>query len=227
MSANNTVSVGYWRLLRQNGRFRRLWIAQVISAAGDWFNSVAVLGLVLQLTNSGLGASLVILCSTIPSFFLIPFAGPVVDRFDRRNLMILTNLASTGFALLFLLVHDSSMLWLLYFASILLAVSVSFFAPASSASIPNIVSPEELFSANALSGSTWGIMLMVGSALGGIVSATFGRQTAFIVNSLSFLIAALIIATLDVPSPKSEKPIAPWRDFADGIDYLRHYLPAL
>lgn len=227
MPANSTATVGYWQLLRQNNRFRRLWIAQVISAAGDWFNSVAVLGLVLQLTQSGLGASLVILCSTIPSFFLIPFAGPVVDRFDRRNLMILTNLASTGFALLFLLVHDNSGLWLLYVASILLAVSVSFFAPASSASIPNIVSRDELFAANALSGSTWGIMLMVGSALGGIVSATFGRNIAFVINSLSFLIAAIIIATLEIPSPKSVKKISPWRDFADGIDYLRHYLPAL
>lgn len=119
------------------------------------------------------------------------------------------------------------MLWLLYVASILLAVSVSFFAPASSASIPNIVSRDELFAANALSGSTWGIMLMVGSALGGIVSATFGRNIAFVINSLSFLIAALIIATLEIPSPKSVKQISPWRDFADGIDYLRHYLPAL
>src|SRR5947209_18503345 len=103
MSPDKLTSVGYWRLLRQNNRFRRLWIAQVISAAGDWFNSVAVLGLVLQLTNSGLGASPVILCSTIPSFFLIPFAGPVVDRFDRRTLMILPNFASTDFSLLFLL----------------------------------------------------------------------------------------------------------------------------
>src|SRR5215467_13443411 len=119
MTTTNHATVGYWQLLRQNDRFRRLWIAQVISAAGDWFNSVAVLGMVLQLTQSGLGASLVILCSTIPSFFLIPFAGPVVDRFDRRNLMILMNLASAGFALLFLMVHDSSMLWLLYVGSIL------------------------------------------------------------------------------------------------------------
>src|SRR5689334_20135614 len=100
------ASVGYWQLLRQNSRFRRLWSAQLISAAGDWFNSVAVLGLVLQLTDSGLGASLVILCNTLPSFFLIPFAGPVVDRFDRRALMIVTNVVSAGFALLFMLVHN-------------------------------------------------------------------------------------------------------------------------
>ncbi len=199
----------------------------MISAAGDWFNSVAVLGLVLQLTQSGLGASLVILCSTLPSFFLIPFAGPVVDRFDRRKLMIVTNLLSAGIALMFVLVRDASTLGLLYLASVLLVVMASFFAPASAASIPNIVSVEELFSANALSGATWGVMVMVGSALGGIVSSMFGRDVAFIINAISFIVAAVIIAPIDIPSPKAEKSIAPWRDFAEGLAYLRDNLPAL
>jgi MFS family permease len=110
---------------------------------------------------------------------------------------------------------------------VLLIVSASFFAPASSASIPNIVSPEELFSANALSGVTWGIMVMVGSALGGIVSTIFGRDAAFIINSLSFLIAAALIATIDIPSPKVERKATPWHDFKEGLIYLRQYLPAL
>ncbi len=223
----NKASVGYWQLLRQNSRFRRLWSAQLISSAGDWFNSVAVLGLVLQLTDSGLGASLVILCNTLPSFFLIPFAGPVVDRFDRRALMIITNVVSAGFALLFMLVHTVQSLWLLYLATILLVIAASFFAPASSASIPNIVSDEELFAANALSGATWGVMVMVGSALGGLVSAAFGRDIAFVVNAVSFIIAALLIATIDVPSPKSDRAMAPWQDFKEGLAYLRGHLPAL
>jgi MFS family permease len=220
-------SVGYWQLVRQNGRFRRLWIAQLISLGGDWFNSVAVLGLILQLTSSGLGASLVILCNSIPSFFLIPLVGPIVDWFDRRNLMILTNLASAGVALLFLFVHDSSTLWLAYLTTILLVVSASFFGPASSASIPNIVTAEELFAANALSGATWGVMLMVGSALGGLVSVAFGRQVAFWINAASFLVAAILVATVEIPSPKTTKAVSPWRDFADGLRYLRHYLPAV
>jgi MFS family permease len=220
-------SVGYWQLIRQNSRFRRLWTAQLISAAGDWFNSVAVLGLVLQLTDSGFGASLVLICSSLPSFFLVPVVGPVVDRFDRRNLMIVTNLLAAGIALLFLLVHDMSMLWLLYVALVLLVISASFFAPASNASIPNIVSSEELFAANALSGAAWGIMVMVGSALGGIVSALFGREIAFVVNAISFLVAALLIATITIPSPKVIKAIAPWHDFMEGVAYLRRNLPAL
>src|SRR4029079_15958174 len=93
--------VGYGQLLKQNPRFRTLWTAQLISTGGDWFNSVGVLGLVLQLTRSGLGASFVLLASTVPMFFLIPIVGPVADRFDRRKLMILANLFSAVVALLF------------------------------------------------------------------------------------------------------------------------------
>ena len=220
--------VGYWQLLKQNPRFRTLWIAQLISTAGDWFNSVAVLGLVLQLTRSGLGASLVLLAGTVPMFFLIPVAGPVADRFDRRKLMILANLFSAGVALLFILVKTEDMVWLLYVASILLVVSASFFNPASSASIPNIVTRGELFSANALGGASWGIMLMVGAALGGIVSTLFGRDVAFIINALSFLLAAGLIVLIEVPSPRTtSKGMNPVKDFVEGMRYLREYLPSL
>src|SRR5258708_2449794 len=161
MSVGAVATVGYIQVLKQNSRFRRLWIAQLISAGGDWVNSVAVLGLVLPLTQSGLGASLIVVCSTLPTLFLVPIVRPGVDRLYSRSLMIITNVISTGLALIFLLVKDSSMVWLLYVGTILLVVSASFFAPASTASIPNIVSQEELFSANALSGANWGIMVMV------------------------------------------------------------------
>lgn len=220
--------VGYRQLLKQNPRFRTLWIAQLISSGGDWFNSVAVLGLVLQLTHSGLGASFVLLANTVPMFFLMPIAGPVVDRFDRRKLMILTNCCSAGVALLFILVKTEDSVWLLYVANILLIVLASFFNPASAASIPNIVTRGELFSANALSGSSWGIMVMIGSAVGGIVSTLLGRDTAFIINALSFLIAACLIALIDVPSPKrTDKHMTPVKDFIEGMRYLRGYLPSL
>ncbi len=220
--------VGYWQLLKQNPRFRTLWIAKLISTAGDWFNSVAVLGLVLQLTNSGLGASFVLIASTVPMFFLIPIAGPVVDRFDRRKLMIFANLFSAVVALSFILVKTQDMVWLVYVANILLIVSASFFNPASSASIPNIVTRGELFSANALGGASWGIMLMVGAALGGIVSTLFGRDLAFVINALSFLAAAGLIVLIEVPSPQmNHKQMTPVKDFIEGVRYLREYLPSL
>jgi len=220
--------VGYWQLLKQNPRFRTLWIAQLISSGGDWFNSVALLGLVLQLTRSGLGASFVLLASSVPMFFLMPIAGPVADRFDRRKLMIAANLFSAAVALLFLLVKTEEMVWLVYVANILLIVSASFFNPASAASIPNIVTRGELFAANALGGASWGIMVMVGSALGGIVSTLLGRDTAFVINALSFLVSAGLIALIEIPSPKATgKQMTPVKDFIEGMRYLRGYLPSM
>ncbi len=222
------LPVGYWQLLKQNPRFRTLWIAQLISSAGDWFNSVAVLGLVLQLTSSGLGASLVLLAGSVPMFFLIPIAGPVADRFDRRTLMIVTNLFSAGVALLFIFVKTEDTVWLLYVASVLLVVSASFFNPASAASIPNVVTRGELFSANALSGASWGVMVLVGSAVGGIVSTLLGRDLAFVINALSFLLAAGLIALIEIPSPKATTHrMTPAKDFIEGVHYLRQNLPSL
>ncbi|MEO8396578.1 MAG: MFS transporter, partial [Chloroflexota bacterium] len=149
-------------------------------------------------------------------------------RFDRRKLMILANLLSAGVSLLYILVKTEDMVWLLYVANILLAVSGAFFDQASSASIPNIVTRGELFSANALSGSAWGMMVMVGAALGGMVSTLFGRDLAFVINALSFLLAAGLIALIEVPSPKTtSKQMTPVKDFIEGVRYLREYLPSL
>src|SRR4051794_25664893 len=74
---------GYLELLKNNPNFRLFWSAQMVSAAGDWFNNVALLGLVLQLTASGFASGMVLLTTSLPYFLLIPITGPIVDRFSR------------------------------------------------------------------------------------------------------------------------------------------------
>ena len=164
-------NVGYWPLLRHNPEFTRLWIGQLVSNLGDWFNTVAVLALVYDLTQSGLSTGLIIIASTLPAFLLTPYAGMVVDRFDRRKIMMVADLSRGVLALGMLLVRTSSEIWLLYLFSALLIAFASFFGPALNAAIPNLVSSDELISANALSSATWGLMLAVGAAVGGVVIA--------------------------------------------------------
>src|SRR5690349_7613600 len=106
------ASVGYVQLLKQNRNFRNLWFGQLISSAGDWFNTVAVLGLVLQLTGNGLTAGLVLIANSLPIFLLTPIAGPVVDRFDRRKVMLIANIFGGLFALSFLFIRDSGTVWI-------------------------------------------------------------------------------------------------------------------
>lgn len=191
--------VGYLQLLRQNSSFRRLWIGQLVSSLGDWFNTVAVLALVFELTGSGFATGLIIIASTLPAFLLTPFAGIVADRFDRRRVMIAADVTRAALALGMLLVRSPDQIWLLYVFTALLVVFSSFFAPALSASVPNLVERAELLSANGLSSSTRGLMLAVGAAVGGAAIAALGRDAAFVVNSLSFLFSASMIFSIRKP----------------------------
>jgi MFS family permease len=180
-------------LLRRNRDFRRLYVASLISLGGDWFLLVALFGLVIHFTDSAIAVALVIAVEDLMYFLLSPVAGVLADRIDRRRLMVGADLARAVVCLGFLLIRTDSLLWL---AFVLLAVMASFsavFEPASLAALPNLVDEEDLATANALSGSLWGTMLAVGAALGGVVAAVFGRDTAFILDAVSFLASAWLI----------------------------------
>lgn len=189
----------YWRLLRTNRDFRLLYAGALISLGGDWFLTVALLDLVLQLTGSAFLASLMLLCQSLPVFFFTPLAGHVVDRVDRRKLMIAVDLMRTGACLLPLLARTPALLPFAYAGVVLISIGSSYFQPASQAALPNIVQPEELGPANVLMGSTWGAMLAVGAAVGGLVTAKLGRDISFVIDAASFLFSALILWRMRVP----------------------------
>lgn len=181
------------RLLRTNRDFTRLYVAQLISFAGDWFATVALLGLALELTGSSAVASLVLVLQTGPFFLVSPLAGVLADRLDRRKLLITADVARAVIALGFLLARDAGTLWIALLCVALLSVGAAFFEPTSSASLPNLVEEDDLPAANALIGSAWGTMLAVGAALGGLVAAILGRDAAFLLNAVSFVASALLI----------------------------------
>ncbi|MGZ4779664.1 MAG: MFS transporter [Thermoanaerobaculia bacterium] len=183
----------YIRLLRTNRDFRLLYIGSLISLGGDWFLTVALLDLVLQLTGSATLASLILLCQTLPIFLFTPLAGHVVDKVDRRKLMILVDLIRTVACLVPLLVRTPATLPFAYAGVILISIGSAYFEPAAQAALPNIVAAEDLGPANVLMGATWGTMLAVGAGLGGIVTARFGRDVSFVVDAISFLVSAGIL----------------------------------
>src|SRR5881628_1263450 len=188
-----------WRLLRDNRDFRLLYIGSLVSLGGDWFLTVALLDLVLQLTGSATLASLMLLCQSLPIFFFTPLAGHIIDRVDRRKLMIAVDLVRTGACLLPLLARTPALLPFAYAGVIVIAVGSSYFEPASQAALPNLVSAEELGPANVLMGSTWGTMLAVGAGIGGLVTMRFGRDVSFVVDAVSFLASAAILAVMRTP----------------------------
>jgi len=183
----------YVSLLRQNPAFTRLYVAQLASFAGDWFATVALLGLALEFTGSAAVASLVLVLQTGGFAAASPLAGILADRLDRRRLLIAADLARVPIALGFLLARGPDTLWIALVCVALLAVGAAFFEPTSSAALPNLVDRERLPEANVLIGSAWGTMLAVGAALGGLVAVTLGRDVAFVINALSFLASAGLI----------------------------------
>jgi MFS family permease len=183
----------YLRLLRRNRDFRLLYTGTLISLGGDWFLTVALLDLVLQLTGSATLASLMLLCQSLPIFIFTPVAGHVVDRVDRRRLMVLVDVMRFGACLLPLLARTPATLPFAFLGVIAISIGSSYFEPASQAALPNIVSGEELGPANVLMGSTWGTMLAVGAAVGGLVTMRFGRDVSFVVDAISFLFSAGIL----------------------------------
>jgi MFS family permease len=183
----------YLRLLGTNRDFRLLYLATLISLGGDWFLTVALLDLVLELTGSATLVSVVLLFQTLPIFFFTAHAGHVIDRLDRRKLMIGVDLLRIGACLLPLLARTPALLPFAYAGVFLIAAGSAYFEPAAQASLPNIVAPEDLAPANVLMGSTWGTMLVAGAGIGGAVTAMLGRDASFVLDAVSFGISALLL----------------------------------
>jgi MFS family permease len=187
-------SLTYLQLLRRNRSFRRLWWGQVISELGNWFNFIAGLGLVRVISNGDPQVTTIFLLSRmVPLTLFLPLAGAVVDRWSRRMVMIVSDLARVAVALGFLFVRGPKNLWIAYLCTALLSFFGSFFEAAKNAAMPNITGERDLLAGNALMFSSRFLLMSLGAALGGWTAATVGYRAAFIVNAVSFLGSALSV----------------------------------
>jgi hypothetical protein len=186
----------YSALLRANRDFRLLWIGQVVSQLGDWFNTVAVYALLLELTGTATSVAAMFVVQQMPSAIIGPWAGVVVDRLDRRRVMVAADLVRGLVVLGLMAVRDADTVWLAYVLIGLAVVGTAFFEPARSATLPAVVAPGDLMLANSLSAATWATMLAVGAAVGGVVTSWLGRDVAFAINSLSFFLSAIAIGRM-------------------------------
>src|SRR6266576_2838721 len=196
-------SVGYGELLRGNRGFRLLWLGQVVSQMGDWFDTIAVYTIALRLTGSTRSVALIMVARFLPSVIMGPLSGVVADRFSRRSIMIAADLLRAVVVLGFLFVRRPDQMWLVYVLTVLQLAFSAFFEPAKTAAIPSIVSDRELLSANAIASVTWSAMLTLGAAIGGFVAGWFGTDVAFVLDSLTFVASALLIASVRFPKRAS------------------------
>src|SRR5688572_21144543 len=188
--------VGYVELLRDNKGFRQLWLGQVVSQMGDWFNTIALYTIILNLTGSGRHIGLLMVARFVPSFVFGPVSGVLADRFSRRTLMIVSDLVRALVVLGFLFVRRADQLWIIYLLTVIQLAFSTLFEPAKTAAIPSIVSDRELVPANAISSVTWSVMLTLGAAIGGLITGWRGTDVAFILDAATYLLSAALIASI-------------------------------
>jgi MFS family permease len=221
---------GFRALLRSNPNYRFTWIGQVVSEIGDHFNNIAVFSLVLGTTKSGLVVSGVMLARAVPAMLAGPLAGVVLDRLDRKRVMIASDLIRAVVAACFIFTIHRSGTWLLYLFSALLMVASPFFTSGRAAILPSITNKDELHTANSLTQTTQWINLTIGTLLGGVSVSQFGYAGAFAGNALSFVVSALCISRLSLPgrgfraerrSLTEAEVVRPWHEYKEGLRYMR------
>ena len=229
--------MSYVRLVSGNRNFRRLWLAQIVSEIGDWFYTLSIYTLLLQLTGHASSVALALVLQVLPQTLVGPTAGVVNDRLRRKHVMIAADVGRFVVVLMMLLVRSRSTVWLVYPLLLAETVMAAFFEPARSSVIPNVATRGEVLIANTLSSATWSVNLLIGAGVGGVVAAFFGRDAVFVLNALSFLASAILISGMRFAEPHADTaaPLRP-RDLVDfspvleGIRYVRNHrtlLPAV
>lgn len=186
-------------MLRRNREFRLLFLATMISMIGDWFSFVAVTELVQEATGRPGTAAYFYAALVLPVFLCAPLAGALIDRLDRRRILLAADLLRVPLALSLCLAAWWGSLPLAMLGMVGLGVGAAFYDPAAHAATPNLVTGRELPVAQALIGLLWGSMLVIGAGLGGLVAGFFGVYAAFAINAGSFALSAFLVSRVHRP----------------------------
>lgn len=185
--------------LRQRN-FLLLWVAGLISYCGNWMLSVARVVVIYELTDSTLAVGGLVLVSTLPSIAFGSLAGVFIDRWERKRAMVIVNLLLGVSILPLLFAGSADHLWIFYVSAFVQATLAQFFAPAENAMLPLLVEEKYLVSANALNSLNNSLARLIGPTIGGLLVAGMGLGAVVIVDALTYVLAALLIALISVTS---------------------------
>ena len=200
--------------------FRRLLAAQTISRWGDTFNSVALVILVYRLTGSGVKVAGTVAFEIAPVLLFGFVAGSVVDRYPRRRVMIVADVARAAVALLIVFFHE--LLSVVYLAAFLLSAFSVFFNPAAASVLPALVDEDEIVGANSAVWSAAVISQIALAPAAGALVAVAGPGPAFTINAASFAISAVLIAWLPLPQHAAPVSARHIDDIIEGLRVIRH-----
>ena len=207
------------RLLASSAEFRRLFLASSVSRAGDAFNTVAIVVLLFELTDSGLGVAAAVMFEVLPVLLFGPVAGLAADRLPRRRLMVGADLARAGFALVLVAVSDS--VGVAYAVAFGLSAGAVVFNPAAASLLPEVVGEEEVVTANSAMWSAAVTAQVVLAPLAGVVIAAWGVEAAFAVNAATFIVSALLLAGMRSARTPADIAVRGWSGAVAGVRAVR------
>ena len=207
-------------LLRRRRDFRLLMIGQVVSLLGSAIALVAIPFQVYALTESTLLVGLIGLAEFVPIVVLALVGGALADAFDRRRLMLLSDLASLLVALILMTnaMREDPQVWVLFVCASLLAALYAIQRPAMDSLFPRLIERDELKTASAVQWLLTDIPLAAGPAIGGVVIAVFGVSTAFALDAVSFA-ASLVAIGIMRTRPLTERTAPSLQSVGEGIRY--------
>ncbi len=206
MSNAQARQAPFYSVLAYTG-FRRLWAGQVISNVGDTFTAIAQLVLVNAITGSTLALAGMAIALALPRLIFGLLAGVVVDRLDRRQVMIVSDVIRAVAVLPMAFVHQPDQIWIFYVCGFLTSAVGTLFNPAKTALLPKLVPESELTRANALSQMTLILATLAGPLLAGFVLEATSASVAFIVDGISFAVSAVTIILIAAPPHERESTV--------------------
>lgn len=229
-----------WRVFGTKAYFR-LWLAQVVSSLGDWIGLIAILAIATRVSdNSGAAVSLVMVARVVPGFFLGTIGGVVIDRFDRRKVMVTCDILRASLLLMLPFVDTLTGLVLISFG---LEILTLLWGPAKDASVPHLVDESQLASANSLSlvasYATFPLASIIFSLLAALAVwlGTFNALSALqldqealalVVDACTFVASAIIVFGLPIPKARTREGHGriDWtqtiRDIREGLSFIAH-----
>lgn len=203
------MTKGYIEFFSSNAKYRRLWAASVISLLGEWFNTIALFLLILEYSGSEFLLGILFSVRMILFGISQPINGLLADRLNRKSLMLWSNIAQIFLALTFLMVDGPEDMWWLIAVSGIMMLFHGVYVTAERAAVPNIVDEEDLITANAIGSASWSTALCTGAMLGGIVVSQWGTDAAFVIDSFTFLLSAIILIPLFIEQTVDENMKGP------------------
>ena len=210
--------------LARHPNYRLYWVGALASNIGTWMQMVAQGWLVYQLTGSELFLGIVGFASAIPMLFLSLFGGVLADRFERRRLMVGTQICSMilAFSLGALTLLGLVAVWHIVVIALLNGVVNSLNAPVRQTIISDLVSREDLTNAIAVNSAQFQTSRMLGPAIAGIVIALVGPGWCFALNGASFCAVIWALLAMDVPALAARrKQSSVWANAVEGVRYVR------